>query len=120
MTKIEVAIWHPRLSASAIEQAIGMPASIALSVGESRRPGSGIREETYCRFDLGKFPHVLDAPDLAIFEQFRDFISSCTCAFPSASWVAYFKLEEDESEIYLKLGALTYLTQMNFGVVMRS
>lgn len=119
MAKTEIAVWHPTWSAVQIEQKAGTSARIALSVGDQRRPGSGVYTETYCRFDLGDLSLAKDAKDLAAFEQFRALVSSEEFGAPGASWVAYFSAREDEAEIYLRRDALSYLSQMGFGVVFR-
>lgn len=52
---VECAVWHPKVTAEAIESAVGLRRKIGWSSGEVHNNSTVPKQETYCRFSLGSY-----------------------------------------------------------------
>ncbi len=119
MPFVELAIWHPTMQVLQIEDEVGVKARIARSAGDQRVLGSGVHFETYCRFDLGAITPTKAGADLRSFERFRPLLVSPEFRVRGANALAYFSMCESESEVFLGKGAVSYLTDLGLGIVLR-
>lgn len=117
MPEIEVAVWHPTLTAAVIEGRVGMQAKRAFTVGELRVPGEGRNFETYCRFRLGVLPRIKFKADLVLLQRFVELLYVDGFADTGGSVIVYFIQFGTERDVYIGREAVQCLGALNVGVV---
>lgn len=121
MVKVEVAVWHPVMSAADIEDLIGLPARISWTVGEKRRSDGGAYPETYCRFSVGIIAKANSLDDLSkALERFRELSTASKIKNDRSLCLVYFSGADSNSEFYLGAEVVNYLCSLNVGVVYRN
>ena len=71
-TTISCAVWHPFASSKLIVDKIGLSPNLAWSRGEINPQTGGVRDRTYCRFELGSFSEVDFDSGVSLLEKFRN------------------------------------------------
>lgn len=117
---VECAVWHPLVSAEAIEDAIGLTKKIGWSAGEIYRTRSVPERRTYCRFDLGTHSQRQSAIRLPkLLRPFLALIGNSPFNDGKGRITVYFKNLDDAAEFYVDRKGLEAIRSINADVNFR-
>jgi hypothetical protein len=112
------AVWHPFLTAIDIIEAVGLEAEVQWSAKDVHPKSGGVRDRTYCRFDLGRISQATLSdgfPALAAFDSLKLIPGFCD----GGAVTLYLKNILDGPEVFINIKLIRKLCQLHADIVFR-
>ena len=118
MPRIEMALWHPRMSLNSIIQEVDLPLRIGWSAGDVDAKSGRVRDRTYARFPLEKSYASPKLDLLQIIGNFSGLLTSITFSHEGRA-ILYVNNNETDGELLIDRTAMSLLSRLGVELALR-